>query len=101
MRILVAALLLAATQAFAQGAMVAAANPLAARAGIEILRAGGSALDATVAVQMVLNLVEPQSSGIGGGAFLLYWSEKERALRSYDGREAAPAAAKPRWRAAI
>ena len=53
--------------------MVAAANPHAARAGLEILRAGGSALDAAVAVQMVLNLVEPQSSGIGGGAFLLHW----------------------------
>ena len=52
--------------------MVAAANPHAARAGIEMLRAGGSALDAAIAVQMVLNLVEPQSSGIGGGAFLLH-----------------------------
>src|SRR5689334_15456033 len=53
--------------------MVAAANPLAAQAGREILAAGGSAVDAAVAVQLVLNLVEPQSSGIGGGAFLLYW----------------------------
>lgn len=75
--------------------MVAAANPLAARAGLEILRAGGSAIDATIAVQMVLGLVEPQSSGIGGGAFLLHWSAAGRRLRSYDGRETAPRAARP------
>jgi gamma-glutamyltranspeptidase/glutathione hydrolase len=75
--------------------MVAAANPLAARAGLEILRAGGSALDAAVAAQMVLGLVEPQSSGLGGGAFLLYWSDAERRLESYDGRETAPQAARP------
>jgi len=74
--------------------MVVAANPLAADAGVEILRAGGSALDAAIAVQMVLGLVEPQSSGIGGGLFLLHWEEKQRALRSYDGRETAPRAAK-------
>jgi len=73
--------------------MVAAANPLAVEAGVAVLQRGGSALDAAVAVQMVLGLVEPQSSGIGGGAFLLYWSQKERKLRSYDGRETAPAAA--------
>jgi len=65
--------------------LVAAAHPLAVDAGLEILAKGGSALDAAIAVQMVLGLVEPESSGIGGGAFLLYWSEKERALRSYDG----------------
>ncbi|MGQ0544063.1 MAG: gamma-glutamyltransferase [Betaproteobacteria bacterium] len=75
--------------------MVVAAHPLAAEAGVEVLARGGSALDAAVAVQMVLGLVEPQSSGIGGGAFLLHWSQKERKLRSYDGRETAPAAAKP------
>ena len=75
--------------------MVAAANPHAARAGVEILRAGGSALDAAIAVQMVLNLVEPQSSGIGGGAFLLHWNAKEKQVAAYDGREAAPAAARP------
>jgi gamma-glutamyltranspeptidase/glutathione hydrolase len=75
--------------------MVAAAHPLAVEAGLEILRAGGSALDAAVAVQMVLGLVEPQSSGIGGGAFLLHWSSAERRLRAYDGRETAPAAARP------
>jgi gamma-glutamyltranspeptidase / glutathione hydrolase len=73
--------------------MVAAANPLAAQAGREILAAGGSAIDATVAVQLVLNLVEPSSSGIGGGAFLLYWDEAN--LVTLDGRETAPAAAKP------
>ncbi len=73
--------------------MVAAANPLAAQAGREILSAGGSAVDAAVAVQLVLNLVEPQSSGIGGGAFLLYWDQTT--LVTLDGRETAPAAAKP------
>jgi gamma-glutamyltranspeptidase/glutathione hydrolase len=75
--------------------LVAAAHPLAVEAGVEMLAKGGSAVDAAIAVQMVLGLVEPESSGIGGGAFLLYWSQKERKLRSYDGREAAPAAAKP------
>ena len=71
--------------------MVAAAHPLAADAGREILQAGGSALDAAIAVQMVLALVEPQSSGIGGGAFLLHWDGRE--LQAWDGRETAPAAA--------
>ncbi|MDA0982235.1 MAG: gamma-glutamyltransferase family protein [Proteobacteria bacterium] len=75
--------------------MVVAANPFAVEAGVEVLRAGGGALDAAIAVQMVLGLVEPQSSGLGGGAFLLYWSQRERRLRSYDGRETTPAAAKP------
>ena len=75
--------------------MVAAANPLAAEAGREVLRAGGSAVDAAVAVQLVLNLVEPQSSGIGGGAFLLHYDAATRTVTSIDGRETAPAAAKP------
>jgi gamma-glutamyltranspeptidase/glutathione hydrolase len=75
--------------------MVAAANPLAVEAGFEILRQGGSAVDAAVAVQMVLNLVEPQSSGIGGGAFMLFHNGRTRLLTAYDGRETAPAAAKP------
>ena len=75
--------------------MVVAANPHASDAGLEILRAGGTAVDAAVAVQMVLGLVEPQSSGIGGGAFLLHWSSRERRVRSYDGRETAPRAAAP------
>ena len=81
--------------ALAQRDMVAAANPLAAEAGRQILRAGGSAIDAAIATQLVLNLVEPQSSGIGGGAFILYWSERERRIESFDGRETAPAAARP------
>ena len=70
---------------------VAAANPLATDAGYQILKAGGSAVDAAIAVQMVLTLVEPQSSGIGGGAFLLHHDGK--AVVAYDGRETAPAAA--------
>jgi gamma-glutamyltranspeptidase/glutathione hydrolase len=75
--------------------MVAAANPRAVDAGVAVLAAGGSAVDAAVAVQMVLNVVEPQSSGIGGGAFMLHWSARERRMRAYDGREAAPLAARP------
>ncbi|WP_180684262.1 gamma-glutamyltransferase family protein [Tepidicella baoligensis] len=70
---------------------VAAANPLATEAGYQVLQAGGSAVDAAVAVQMVLTLVEPQSSGIGGGAFLLHFDG--RTVEAYDGRETAPAAA--------
>jgi gamma-glutamyltranspeptidase/glutathione hydrolase len=81
--------------AYARHHMVAAADPRAVEAGLEMLRAGGSAADAAIAVQLVLGLVEPQSSGLGGGAFVLHWSEKERRLRSYDGRETAPAAARP------
>ena len=75
--------------------MVVAANPLAAQAGLDTLHAGGNAVDAAVAVQMVLNLVEPQSSGIGGGGYLLYYNGKTQALEAYDGRETAPAAATP------
>ena len=74
--------------------MVAAAHPLAVEAGVAVLERGGSALDAAIAAQMVLGLVEPQSSGIGGGAFLLHWSQPEASLTSYDGRETAPAAAR-------
>lgn len=81
--------------ATAQRFMVAAANPLAAAAGRDILRAGGSAVDAAIAVQLVLNLVEPQSSGLGGGAFLVHWDEAARRVVTLDGRETAPAAAKP------
>jgi gamma-glutamyltranspeptidase/glutathione hydrolase len=75
--------------------MVAAANPHATRVGYDVLASGGSAIDAAVAVQMMLNLVEPQSSGIGGGAFLLYWDAGDRKLVTFDGRETAPAAATP------
>lgn len=81
------------TAVTAQRQMVAAAHPLAAQAGLDILRRGGSALDAAIAVQMMLNLVEPQSSGIGGGAFILYWDAGQNLLYAYDGRETAPAAA--------
>jgi gamma-glutamyltranspeptidase/glutathione hydrolase len=73
--------------------MAVAANPLAADAGIEILRLGGSAIDAAIAMQLVLTLVEPQSSGIGGGGFLLHYDASRKAIASYDGRETAPAAA--------
>lgn len=79
----------------AQRFMAAAANPLAATAGRDILRAGGSATDAAIAIQLVLNLVEPQSSGIGGGAFFVHWDEAGRKVTTLDGRETAPAAAKP------
>jgi gamma-glutamyltranspeptidase / glutathione hydrolase len=75
--------------------MVAAANPLAAEAGRETLRAGGSAADAAIATQLVLNLVEPQSSGLGGGAFLVYFDAAANATTTFDARETAPAAAKP------
>lgn len=75
--------------------MIATANPLASEAGFAVLQAGGSAADAAVAAQMMLNLVEPQSSGIGGGAFLVYWDAETETLTSYDGRETAPAAATP------
>ena len=74
-----------------QGFAVAAANPLATDAGYQVLRAGGSAIDAAIAVQMVLTLVEPQSSGIGGGAFILHHDGKK--VEAYDGREVAPSAA--------
>ncbi|MBB43873.1 MAG: gamma-glutamyltransferase [Rhodospirillaceae bacterium] len=82
---------------YAKQQMVSAANPVAVRIGLNILRAGGSAVDAAIAVQMVLTLVEPQSSGIGGGAFLLnYKPAKTKAskpiLSAYDGRETAPRA---------
>ena len=73
--------------------MVVAANPWAVDAGVEILRAGGSAVDAAIAVQLVLNLVEPQSSGIGGGAFLVHYEATTGAVQTYDGRETAPKSA--------
>ncbi len=75
--------------------MVSAANPIAADVGRQILRQGGSAVDAAIAMQMVLTLVEPQSSGIGGGAFLVHYNAEFRKIETYDGRETAPAAARP------
>ena len=70
--------------------MVSSANPYATEAGLSIIEKGGSAIDAAITVQMVLNLVEPESSGIGGGAFSLYWDNANKKLSSYDGREKAP-----------
>jgi gamma-glutamyltranspeptidase/glutathione hydrolase len=75
--------------------MIAAANPLAAAAGRDALRRGGSAVDAAIAAQFVLNLVEPESSGIGGGAIMVLWSAKEHRVTTFDGRETAPQAAEP------
>ncbi|WP_414695640.1 gamma-glutamyltransferase, partial [Phenylobacterium sp.] len=75
--------------------MVAAANPMAVDAGLKVLKAGGSAVDAAVAVQAVLGLVEPQSSGLGGGAFMTYYDAKTHKVSAYNGRETAPAGATP------
>ncbi len=82
------------TTQHAERHMAAAANPLAAEAGREMLRKGGSAIDAAIAMQAVLTLVEPQSSGIGGGAFIMLWDGKK--VHAYDGRETAPAGATER-----
>lgn len=82
------------TARHAERHMAAAANPLAAEAGREMLRMGGSAIDAAIAMQAVLTLVEPQSSGIGGGAFIMLWDGEN--VHAYDGRETAPAAATER-----
>ena len=76
-----------------KGAMVAAADPRAVEAGLKILREGGTAIDAAIAVHTVLGLVEPQSSGIGGGAFMVYYDYEDDALTVFDGRETAPQAA--------
>jgi gamma-glutamyltranspeptidase / glutathione hydrolase len=87
----------AAPKAPAKGpsSMVAAANPMAADAAVKVLQAGGSAADAAVAAQAVLGLVEPQSSGLGGGAFMTYYDAATRKVTAYDGRETAPAGASP------
>lgn len=82
------------TAQHAERHMAAAANPLAAESGREMLRMGGSAIDAAIAMQAVLTLVEPQSSGIGGGAFIMVWDGKN--VHAYDGRETAPAGATER-----
>jgi len=79
--------------ATARSYLVVTANPLASRAGCEVLEAGGTAVDAAVAVQLVLGLVEPQSTGIGGGGFLVHYDARTGAVQAYDGRETAPAAA--------
>jgi gamma-glutamyltranspeptidase/glutathione hydrolase len=79
----------------ALGPLVTAANPLAAEAGMAVLRRGGSAADAAVAIQAVLSLVEPQSSGLGGGGFLMHYDAATGAVTAYDGRETAPASATP------
>lgn len=78
---------------YAKTYMVVANHPLATRAGCDVLKAGGSAVDAAVAVQAVLGLVEPQSSGLGGGAFMLHYDAATQKVQAYDGRETAPAAA--------
>ncbi|WMC11988.1 gamma-glutamyltransferase [Oceanimonas pelagia] len=79
----------------ADKAMVVTANPHASRAGRAMLARGGSAVDAMIAAQMVLTLVEPQSSGLGGGGFLVHWQQQERQLITLDGRETAPRQAPP------
>src|SRR5438105_2604488 len=85
----------AAPVAAKQTGVVVAANPLAVEAGAEILRKGGSAVDAAVAIQSMLGLVEPQSSGLGGGSFMMYYDAKTNAVTALDGREKAPAGATP------
>jgi gamma-glutamyltranspeptidase / glutathione hydrolase len=87
--------LVIAGSATAQKAMVAAANPLATEAGLQVLRQGGSAADAAVAIQATLGLVEPQSSGLGGGAFMVFYDARTKRVTAYDGREWAPAGASP------
>ncbi len=79
----------------ARGPFVAAANPLAVEAGMAVLARGGTAVDAAVAIQAVLGLVEPQSSGLGGGAFMMLYDATEGEVTAYDGRETAPASATP------
>src|SRR5690606_26765526 len=79
----------------ASDAVVVAAHPEATRAGLDVLARGGNAIDAAIAVQAMLGLVEPQSSGIGGGAFLLYYDAQSGAVSAYNGREKAPAGAQP------
>ena len=75
--------------------MAASANPLATEAGYEVLKQGGSAVDAMIAIQTVLGLVEPQSSGLGGGAYVVYWDNQAKKLTTFDARETAPKSATP------
>jgi len=93
--ILLLVLLLTAPAALARGGMVSSADPRASEAGQAILRQGGSATDATLAMMLALTVVEPQSSGIGGGGFFLHHDARTRAVASIDGRETAPASARP------
>lgn len=95
--LLFTALILAGSSVFANASadekfMISAANPLAAQAGYDILAKSGSAVDAAIATQLVLTLVEPQSSGIGGGAFMLHFDNQSKTVETFDGREMAPAA---------
>ena len=83
------------TPALSTDAMVVSNHTAVSSLGLATLRAGGNAADAAIATQLVLNLVEPQSSGIGRGAFILHWDAEKAELRTYDGRETAPAAARP------
>ena len=83
------------TETVAKHHMIAAANPHAAQAGLDMMRAGGSAVDAAIAAQLVLGLVEPESSGIGGGAFMLVYNPRTKQTTSFDGREMAPQSATP------
>jgi gamma-glutamyltranspeptidase/glutathione hydrolase len=75
--------------------MIVAENPYAVKAGLEMLRRGGSSVDAAIAAQMVLTLVEPEATGIGGGAFMMLWDPSKKKMTSFDGREMAPDSAKP------
>lgn len=86
---------IAKTEVVTHRTMIVAANPLASKAGADILAAGGSAADAAIAAQLVLTLVEPQSSGIGGGGFLTFFDKATGKITVYDGRETAPAADRP------
>src|SRR6202142_3926812 len=82
-----------AAEPIARHHMIAAANPYAAEAGRQMLRDGGSAVDAAIAAQLVLTLVEPESSGIGGGAFMVMFDPSQKKVTTFDGREMAPASA--------
>jgi gamma-glutamyltranspeptidase / glutathione hydrolase len=94
--VVVAALLgLAPAVLAAPRTMVAAANPMAVEAGLDVLRRGGTAVDAAIAMQMVLGVVEPHASGLGGGGFLLHYDNATGSIAAYDGRETAPAGATP------
>lgn len=96
-RFLLVLLLVVLPQSLAAQGMVSAADPRAAAAGVEILKKGGTATDAAITTMLVLNVVEPQSSGIGGGSFFVSHDGKTRKITTIDGRETAPHAAGPDW----